>query len=191
MALVVVLDQDRKIADKGEIQQFLSKFNITYEHWDVEGRLKTDASEEEILKEYAPEIERLKKTGGYVTADVINVSPDTPGLDAMLDKFNKEHTHDEDEVRFVVAGRGVLHINPVSDKVFAVEMESGDLISVPPGTRHWFNLCQEKTIRTIRLFQQQSGWTPYYIDEGVHERFDPVCLGVTYLSGASAPTKEF
>lgn len=191
MALVVVPDTNTKISEKEEIRKFLSKFNITYEHWDVEGRLKSNASEAEILEEYNPEIERLKKIGGYVTADVINVSPETPGLDAMLDKFNKEHTHDEDEVRFVVSGRGVFHINPVSDKVFAVEMESGDLISVPRGTRHWFNLCQDKTIRTIRLFQQQSGWTPYYIDEGVHGRFDPVCLGVTYLSGASTPKKEF
>jgi 1,2-dihydroxy-3-keto-5-methylthiopentene dioxygenase len=190
MALVVVPDCKKQISDNSEIQQFLSKFNITYEHWEVEGRINQNATEEEILKEYQPEIERLKKIGGYVTADVINVSPATPGLDVMLDKFNKEHTHDEDEVRFVVAGRGVFHINPVTDNVFAVEMGAGDLISVPRGTRHWFNLCQEKTIRTIRLFQQQSGWTPYYIDEGVHERFDPVCLGVSYLSGVSAPKRE-
>ena len=30
----------------------------------------------------------------------------------MLDKFNREHWHDEDEVRFVIQGRGLFHIRP-------------------------------------------------------------------------------
>ena len=47
-----------------------------------------------------------------MTADVINVTPETPGLDAMLEKFSKEHTHTEDEVRFTVKGGGIFHIHP-------------------------------------------------------------------------------
>jgi len=30
----------------------------------------------------------------------------------MLAKFNIEHTHDEDEVRYIIAGRGLFHIHP-------------------------------------------------------------------------------
>src|ERR1041385_8540053 len=55
---------------------------------------------------YAAEIEQLKARGGYVTADVIDVTDSTPGLDAMLAKFSTEHWHDEDEVRFIIRGRG-------------------------------------------------------------------------------------
>ncbi|MFN9915503.1 MAG: acireductone dioxygenase, partial [Pirellulaceae bacterium] len=47
-----------------------------------------------------------------MTADVINVHRETPGLDAMLARFNQEHTHSEDEVRFTVSGRGVFHLHP-------------------------------------------------------------------------------
>ena len=126
---------------------------------------------------YKDEIARLNERGGYVTADVINVSPATPGLDAMLQKFSPEHTHSEDEVRFVVHGRGVFHINPVEGPVFAIEMESGDLINVPAGTRHWFNLCDEKTIVTIRLFQDTTGWTPHYLEKSKHLNYQPLCLG--------------
>ena len=54
------------------------------------------------------EIEEMKRRGGYVTADVIDVNPATPNLDVMLAKFDKEHTHDEDEVRFILAGRGIF-----------------------------------------------------------------------------------
>ena len=61
---------------------------------------------EEILDAYSLEIERLKEAHGFVTADVINVSPETPGLDEMLAKFDKEHLHTEDEVRFTVEVQG-------------------------------------------------------------------------------------
>ena len=57
------------------------------------------------------EIEEMKRRGGYVTADVIDVNPATPNLEAMLAKFDKEHTHDEDEVRFILAGRGIFFLH--------------------------------------------------------------------------------
>ena len=115
---------------------------------------------------------------------MINVNPETPGLDQMLAKFDKEHLHTEDEVRFTVKGSGVFHINPQTSPVFAVTVESGDLISVPKGTHHWFNLCSDKTIRCIRLFEDATGWTPHYMEEPVHENFSPLCLGPSYLEGS-------
>jgi len=181
MASIRIQDENRQITDPQQICDFLKPFGICYEQWDVAGRIGPDATSEEILAAYAPEIERLKAAGGFVTADVINVTPDTPGLDAMLAKFSKEHTHSEDEVRFTVKGSGVFHIHPSNGPVFAIQVEAGDLINVPLGTQHWFDLCNDKTIRCIRLFQDKSGWTPHYIDNGVHERYAPVCLGPTYL----------
>ena len=118
-----------------------------------------------------------------MTADVINVAPDTPGLDAMLAKFDKEHTHSEDEVRFTVRGHGVFWVNPDGDDpVFAVEVGPGDLLNVPRGTRHWFHLCDDRTIRCIRLFQATSGWTPEYVAEGVHTDHPPVCWGPQFVA---------
>ncbi|CAL1549023.1 unnamed protein product, partial [Lymnaea stagnalis] len=108
------------------------------------------------------EIEKLKRQGGYVTADVINIVPETPNLETMLDRFRPEHWHDEDEVRFIVKGCGIFHIAPEKGEVTAVKMTAGDLIRVPKGTKHWFDLDENKTVRAIRLFQDMSGWTPQY-----------------------------
>lgn len=182
MAKVIVPDENRTITEVDEIRSFLEPFGIWYENWPVQERLAADASNEDILEEFAPEIESLKKRGGFLTADVINVNSETPNLDAMLAKFDKEHTHTEDEVRFTVAGRGLFHINPENGPVFAVEVESGDLINVPEGTKHWFNLCEDKAIRCIRLFEDASGWSPHYIDEGVHSKYQPLCFGPKYVS---------
>ena len=187
MAHVNVPDQGRRIDDPQAIAQFLEPFGIWYERWDVaRGGVGPDAPSEAILAAYAPEIERLKARGGYVTADVINVTRDTPNLDAMLAKFNKEHTHSDDEVRFIVKGRGVFHIHPDGAPVFGIELEAGDLINVPSGIRHWFDLCQDREIRAIRLFKDPSGWTPEYVAGGVHDRYAPVCWGPEFISTAKA-----
>lgn len=183
MAHVSIPSQQREIEDPQAIAEFLRPFGIEYERWDVAGRIDREATSEEILDAYRPEIDRLMAKGGYVTADVINVTPDTPNLDTMLNRFNKEHTHDEDEVRFIVKGRGIFHIHPSSGPVFAIQTEEGDLINVPKGTQHWFDLCEERVIRAIRLFKDKSGWTPHYVADGVHAAYTPVCWGPSYLNG--------
>ena len=183
MARVQVPNDNRDIREPTEIKAFLKQYGIEFEQWDVDGRIGPDATNEEILEAYSPEIERLKAEHGFVTADVINVNPETPGLDDMLAKFDKEHLHTEDEVRFTVKGSGVFHINPETDNVFSVTVESGDLISVPKGTHHWFNLCTDKTIRCIRLFEDKTGWTPHYMEEPVHQQYSPLCMGPSYLQG--------
>ena len=181
MAILTIPDENRKIEDPEEVTAYLASLGITYERWEPAHAVAPDAPGEEILEAYDVEIEELKEEGGYVTADVIDVNSETPDLDAMLDKFSVEHWHDEDEVRFVVEGRGLFHINPEEGPVVAIEVRAGDLIRVPRGTRHWFDLCADRRIRAIRLFQDPSGWTPHYTDSGVDNAYEPVCLGPTYI----------
>ncbi len=186
MALITIPKAKQTLTDAGAIAAFLKPYGIHYERWPVEGRIDRDATGEEILAAYAPEVEQVKQRGGYVTADVINVSPETPNLDAMLNRFNKEHTHSEDEVRFIVRGRGLFHIHPKNgDDVFAIEVEAGDMINVPAGTQHWFDLCGDRTIRAIRLFRDMSGWSPAYIESGAHAEFIPVCMGPAFVQGGA------
>ncbi|MEZ5316389.1 MAG: cupin domain-containing protein [Vicinamibacterales bacterium] len=184
MALVRIPAEDRTLTDAAEITAFLASRGIDYERTDPSRPVGPDTPAPAILEAYGDKIEELKARGGYVTADVIDVFPDTPNLEAMLNKFNSEHWHDEDEVRFIVEGRGLFHIHPEGGPVFAIEVEAGDLIRVPRGTHHWFDLCTDRRIRAIRLFQDPSGWTPHYTDSGVDRDFQPVCFGPAYFPTA-------
>jgi 1,2-dihydroxy-3-keto-5-methylthiopentene dioxygenase len=177
MAIVTLPNEDRTIHDEALVRQHLESIGIGYEHWQPAHAVADDAPPEEILAAYNAEIERLKLTGGYVTADVIDVNPNTPGLDEMLRKFSREHWHDEDEVRFIIRGRGLFHIHPVTGPLTAIEVGPGDLLSVPRGTLHWFGLCADRTIRAIRLFQDSAGWTPHYTESGAEDAHQPVCFG--------------
>lgn len=182
MAVVTICNENKTLTNIDEITATLAASGIDYERWNPSHPIADDAPAEEILQAYSSEIDALKTRGGYVTADVIDVSSATPNLDAMLAKFNREHWHDEDEVRFIIAGRGLFHIHAASGTVLAIEVEAGDLIRVPRGTLHWFNLCDDRRIRTIRLFQDMAGWTPHYTDSRVDENFLPVCFGLSHLS---------
>jgi len=186
MAALRIIAENRTLTDSGAISEYLGAHGIDYERWPVDGRVASHAPADEVLSAYASEIEALKARGGYVTVDVIDVNPDTPGLETMLAKFRREHWHDEDEVRFIVAGSGVFHLHTGDANVVAIEVESGDLIRVPRGTHHWFDLCADRRIRAIRLFQDVSGWTPLYTDSGRELGFLPVCLGATDLPAGHA-----
>jgi 1,2-dihydroxy-3-keto-5-methylthiopentene dioxygenase len=181
MAVLRIPENGKTLTTREEIAGYLANCGIEYNHWMAEQPVTVDAPPEEILRAYAREIDALKARGGYVAADVIDVNPQTPGLDAMLAKFNREHWHSEDEVRFIVAGRGLFHIHPKNGPVLAIEVEAGDLMSIPSGTWHWFDLCSDRRIRAIRLFQDTQGWTPYYTDSGLDKTFQPVCLGQAYF----------
>jgi 1,2-dihydroxy-3-keto-5-methylthiopentene dioxygenase len=173
MAEVTIPDKNLTLTDAEEIKNHLASIGIDYERWDTdELRVSPDASEEEILAAYRKEIEELKRTGGYVTADVINIVPTIENLETMLQKFRPEHWHDEDEVRFIVKGCGIFHIAPADGgDVTAVKMTAGDLIRVPRGTRHWFDLDETRTVRAIRLFQDTTGWTPHYTESGREKNY--------------------
>jgi len=181
MASVRIPEERRTIEGEGPVAAFLASQGIDYERVAERPGAPADAPADVILSAYADKIDALKAQGGYLTADIIDVKPDTPNLDAMLKKFSSEHWHDEDEVRYIVAGRGVFHIHPKSGPVFAIEVVAGDLIRVPRGTHHWFDLCEDRRIRAIRLFQDVSGWTPHYTQSGVDAGFQPVCFGPAYL----------
>jgi len=181
MATVRIPGEGRTLTDAEAVRSFLAAAGIDYERWEPRADVPEEAPADDILRAYAPEIDRLKARGGYVTADVIDVTALTPNLDAMLAKFSREHWHEEDEVRFIVRGHGLFHFHPRGGTVFALEVVPGDLIRVPRGIWHWFDLCSDRNVRAIRLFQDASGWTPHYTESGVDARFEPVCFGPAYL----------
>lgn len=152
--------------------QFLKSQDIGYEQWDVSQvpphlvrfDKQNQEQQQELLQVWQSDLERLMKENDYQTADILAVSDETvPNLDQLLERFRPEHYHSEDEVRFVIAGSGIFGIHRESPKaVFEVEVGPGDLLKVPKGTWHWFDLTSERRIQCVRLFQDTSGWTPYY-----------------------------
>lgn len=182
MATLKIPDETRTIIDREKIRDYLRGCGIVYDRWTPEYPVAPGAADREVLSAYQSQIDALRNQGGYLKVDVIGVDSNTPGLDAMLEKFSREHTHAEDEVRFIVDGHGIFHVNPENGPVVAIELEGGDLISVPRGVLHWFDLCSDRRVRAIRLFQDPSGWIAHYSESGIDEEYEPVCFGPEFVS---------
>jgi 1,2-dihydroxy-3-keto-5-methylthiopentene dioxygenase len=114
------------------------------------------------LDNFQPTLDELRTRRGYVTQDEVALRPETPNLDGILAKFDPEHLHTDDEVRFVLEGEGIFDIRSNDERWMRVIVEAGDLIVVPAGKNHRFELTNKRAIRCARLFKDQSGWTPVY-----------------------------
>lgn len=165
-------DKGLSTIDDREIAAFLSQQGIAFSRWPCSAPLKPDSSDDEILAAYEQPLAEFMAKEGYSTCDVIAVDKDTPDIEALRGKFLKEHTHDEDEVRFFVEGKGLFWFHHQGE-VFSVLPEAGDFISVPKGYRHWFDLTGEPQLKAIRIFKTKAGWVPHYTESGVDSRYNP------------------
>lgn len=114
------------------------------------------------VDDYVAPLEAFMRAQGYRTRDEIQLSPATPNLAAIEAKFDREHLHNDDEVRYVLEGEGIFDIRSKDDRWMRVIVQVGDLISVPKDRHHRFLLTERKQIRCARLFVDESGWTPHY-----------------------------
>ena len=160
--------------DAGEIAATLAAIGVRFERWPV-ADLPPRAAPEAVLEAYKPRLDAFLAETAAGTADVIQLTPDHPMKGALRDKFLKEHTHTEDEVRFFHSGAGnfVLH---VGGKVYDAHCTTGDLISVPANVTHWFDSGDAPDFTVLRVFTDTSGWTPHYTGTDMAERF-PVVVG--------------
>ena len=153
----------RRIADE------LASKGVRFERWSTR-TLPATPTPEEVLDAYRAEIELLKLEGGYAACDVVSLKPDHPDRDAMRRKFLEEHTHSEDEVRFFVAGSGLFTLH-LGDRVYEVLCQQGDLIGVPGGTPHWFDMGPRPYFVAIRLFTNPAGWVANFTGSDIAARF--------------------
>ncbi len=170
--LEVFGEDGAKLSETSEgaaIADALAEIGVTFERWPTRG-LPAGADGDTILTAYAPEIERLKAMGGYQSIDVVSVVPDHPDRAAMRTKFLSEHTHAEDEVRFFVRGEGLFTLH-ATDRVWNVLCCEGDLMSVPAGMTHWFDMGAAPNFTAIRMFLNLDGWVAAFTGSDIAERF--------------------
>ena len=148
----------------------LRKVGVRFEQWEANKPIIPGASQDEVIAAYRDDIDRLRGEAGYQAVDVISLAPDHPDRATLRQKFLSEHTHSEDEVRFFVAGSGQFTLH-IEGKVYDLLCEQGDLIGVPDGTRHWFDMSESPSFVAIRLFTNKDGWVANFTGDDIAARF--------------------
>lgn len=153
-----------------DIQSALQEYGVRFERWQAAHVLNEEATPESILLAYETEINQLKNDEGYITVDVIRMTPDHPKKQMLREKFLSEHTHSEDEVRFFVEGKGLFTLH-LKDHVLVTLCEKDDLISVPANTPHWFDMSDQPHFCAIRFFNNPEGWVARYTGSDIAKQF--------------------
>ena len=163
----------KKIENINEIQIELSSLKISLNKWPIENeetqsllnnKKLNDEQKEIVLQGLDQYFLKLKSEAGYQSRDLIVLYPELDGLDSLEKKFDKCHTHDDDEVRYIVDGEGVFgFVRPDGSQVELL-VEAGEYINVPKNTEHWFYLTSKKRIKAVRYFTTMEGWAPVYTE---------------------------
>jgi len=157
------------------ITRELEQRGIGFERWPAQAELAHDADQQQILRAYDSEIARVQRGGGYATVDAIRMTPNHPDRVTLRQKFLAEHTHSEDEVRFFVEGRGLFCLH-IGNNVLQLVCEQNDWISVPAGTRHWFDMGATPQFCALRFFNNSEGWVADFTG-------DPIAASYPQLEG--------
>ncbi|MBU5345652.1 cupin domain-containing protein [Virgibacillus sp. LDC1] len=174
MAEIVIRNTNERITGEENVREFLNNQEVVYEHWNMEklpAALQenfklSDDDKKRILDIFDEEIRDLAARRGYKIWDVITLSESTPNIEDLLKKFEEVHTHSEDEIRAIVGGKGIFIIKGSDDVgYFNVELEPGDVISVPENTPHFFTLMENKQIIAVRLFIEENGWVATPVED--------------------------
>lgn len=163
--------------DFNRIRGRLADLGITLRHWPAPDSSRarklmdkpalSDEEKGELLQSVEHRFRELQEEAGYSTRDMIVIHEDIPNLAEMLAKFEKIHFHSDDEVRYVLSGRGYFGFVEGDGSQFLLEVSEGDYINVPANTEHWFTMADSQRIKAVRYFIDASGWTPHYTDRAM------------------------
>jgi len=153
-----------------EIARALAPVGVAFEQWEAAQPVVAGDAPEAIMAAYKADIDRLVEARGFRTVDVVSIAPDNPKREEMRAKFLEEHFHKEDEVRFFVAGSGLFTLH-VDGRVYELLCEAGDLVAVPDGMTHWFDMGPEPSFVAIRFFTEPDGWVGHFTGKDIAQKF--------------------
>ncbi|CRH28332.1 Acireductone dioxygenase {ECO:0000255/HAMAP-Rule:MF_01682} [Pantoea ananatis] len=156
--------------DAEAIRARLNAKDVRFERWQADRDLGENPDAETVINAYQHAIDRLVAEKGYQSWDVISMRADNPQKDVLRQKFLSEHTHGEDEVRFFVEGAGLFCLH-LDGEILQILCEKNDLISVPAGTPHWFDMGSSPHFTAIRIFDNQEGWIANFTGDKIADAY--------------------
>lgn len=153
-----------------DIASTLAEQGVRFERWQADAPIRPEADQDEVIEAYRGQIDQLMTERGYLGVDVIRLNDAHPQKAELRAGLLDEHRTSEDVVRFFVSGRGLFTLH-IGDYVYAALCEKNDLIVVPAGTPHWFDMGERPHFVAIRLFNNPGDGGVSFTGDDIASRF--------------------
>lgn len=137
-----------------DIVSTLAEHGVRFERWQP-SPIEKGATAADMIAAYQPQIDAL----GYASVELMNVTNAHPQPAEMRAQFLDERRYSEDDARFFIAGQGLFSLH-VGDYVYGVRCEKNDLLVIPAGLPHWFDMGENPHFVALRLFNTAQGAVP-------------------------------
>lgn len=121
-----------------------------------------DGAKATVVQAVGTQVADQCATHGWHSMDLVVLHPGTPGLEEALARFDKPHTHADDEVRYILDGEGLFGFFDREGRERVLTVCPGDYLRIPPGVEHRFTLTPLRRIKALRLFADTAGWVAQY-----------------------------
>lgn len=135
------------------------------------GIFTNTADKQEKLNNIGILYNQVETTGSYIGEikflhdvpyhDILTINELTRDYPTIREKFNREHTHSDFEMRLITKGSATFFIR-ADELVYKLQVGPNDLISIPANTSHWFDAGDEPDFVAVRFFTNKEGWEAHY-----------------------------
>lgn len=148
-----------------DIAATLAELGVRFERWQP-APIEKGASDAQLIAAYQAQIDAL----GYADVGVLSVTNDHPQKDELRAQFLDERRYREDHVRFFIAGQGLFALH-IGDYVYAVRCEKNDLLVIPAGMAHWFDIGENPHFVALQFFNSAQGGVPELTGDKLARQF--------------------
>lgn len=164
-------EQPYKVLTHAEdIASTLAEHGVGFEAWRGANPVKPGASQADVIDACQVQVDELKTQRGYASLEVISLDDAHPQKVELRAGYREEHQFAADALHAFVAGRGLLTLR-VGDYVYALLAEKNDLVSIPAGTRQWFDIGENPNLVVIRLFKQAQSSVANFTGDAIARQY--------------------
>lgn len=121
-----------------DIAATLAELGVRFERYPAAVALQPGMHRDEVCSVLHAQLAATMSERGHVAVDVLSESRAQTYQDEALAESLVELRCTGPEEHWLIAGRGLLSLH-IEEYVYAVLCEQHDLLSIPAGTRHWFD----------------------------------------------------
>ncbi len=151
-----------------DIASTLSVVGIDYRQVELPAALRPGCEQAEFDAAYGLWLQAFMAQEGHVQQELFNLQRNHPQKLELRARYLDEQVQSSASTWLFLGGFAQLSVH-LDGYVYVLQGERGDLLTLPAGTRHWFDLGEEPHVLALRLSPSED--TPERTGDDIASRF--------------------